>query len=113
MVLMILIGGRSSGCSSLLGGSGCGRALGRSSLSSDRRRMNVEPTSSDELLDLISELNALLHIVAMVTMIKAELVRIAFSEVCAYPFRPWQLLPDLHQYLSFWDIERGVVVKSF
>ena len=49
---------------------------------------SIELTSSDELLDLISKLNALLRIVAVVTMIEAELVRIALPEVCVHPFRP-------------------------
>ena len=62
---------------------------------------SVEPISSDELLDLISELNALLHVVAVVMMIEAEFVRITFFEVRAHPLRPWELLSDLHQHLSF------------
>ena len=61
----------------------------------------VELISSDELLDLIPELNALLCIVVVVTMVEAELVRIALPRVCAHPFRPWQLLSDLHQHLDF------------
>ena len=61
----------------------------------------VELTSSDELLDLISELNTLLRVVAVVTMIEAELIRVAFFGVCVHLFRSWQLLPDLHQHLSF------------
>ena len=72
----------------------------------------MEPTPSDELLDLVSELNPLLRVVAVVTMIEAELVRIALLGVYVHPFRPWQLLPDLHQHLSFWSIERGVAMES-
>ena len=73
---------------------------------------SVELTSPDELLDLVSELNALLRVVAMVTMVKTEFVRVALPGVCAHPFRPQQLLLDLHQYLDFRCIERGVAVKS-
>ena len=44
MVQTIPIGGRFLGCSSLLGGSGRGRALDRFSLPSDRRQMNLFTT---------------------------------------------------------------------
>ena len=66
----------------------------------------VEPTSSDELLDLVSELNVFLCIMAVVSMVEAELVRIALPGMCAYPFWPWELLPDS---ISTWvfDALRG------
>ena len=46
----------------------------------------IESTSSDELLDLISKLDAFLRVMAVVMMVEAELVRIALSGVCAHPF---------------------------
>ena len=49
---------------------------------------------------------------AVVTMIEAELVKVALPGVCAHPFQPWQLLPDLHQHLGFWSVERGAAVES-
>ena len=49
---------------------------------------------------------------AVVKMIEAELVSVALFGVCVHLFRPWQLLPDLHQHLNFWSIERGVAVES-
>ena len=61
---------------------------------------SVESTSSDELLDLISELDAFLRVVAMVAVVKTELVGVALFEMCAHPLWPRELLPDLHQYLG-------------
>ena len=74
---------------------------------------SVELTSSNELLDLISEINTLLHVVAVVTMIEAEFIWVALSRMRAHPLRPWELLPNLHQHLSFRGIERGVAVEPF
>ena len=73
---------------------------------------SVEPISSDELLDLISELDAFLRFVTMVTMVEAELVRIALLRVRAHPLWPWELLSDLHQHLGFRYIEGGVAAES-
>ena len=71
----------------------------------------VEPTSSDELLDLISKLDAFLRVVTVVTMVEAELVGIALPEVRAHPLWPWELFSDLHQHLGFRCIEGGIVVE--
>ena len=45
----------------------------------------IESTSLDELLDLISELDAFLRVVAMVAMVETELVGVALPGVCAHP----------------------------
>ena len=85
---MILNRGRSSGCSSFLGGFDCGKALGRSFFPTFRPASDesIEPTSSDELLDLVSELNTLLRVMVVVMMIEAELVRVVLPGVCAHLF---------------------------
>ena len=57
---------------------------------------SVEPTSPDELLDLVLELDALFGVVAVVAVVEAELVGVALPGVCAHPLRPRELLPDLH-----------------
>ena len=44
-------------------------------------------------------------------MIEVELVWVAFARMGEHSFGPWQLLLDLHQYLNFWSIERGIVVE--
>ena len=45
----------------------------------------IESTSPDELLDLVSEQDAFLHVVAVVAMVEAELIGIALLGVCAHP----------------------------
>ena len=45
----------------------------------------VESTSLDELLDLISELDAFLRVVAVVAVVETELVGVVLSGVCAHP----------------------------
>ena len=61
----------------------------------------IESASPDELLDLVSELDAFLRVVAVVAMVEAELVGIALLGVCAHPLWPRELLSDLHQHLVF------------
>ena len=93
---MIPIGGRSLGYSSLLDVQVAAGPLVDLSTLRPTSNKPVEPTSSDELLDLISELNAFLHVVAVVMMVDAELIRIALPGVHAHPFRPWELLSNFH-----------------
>ena len=57
---------------------------------------SVESTSPNELLDLILELDAFLRVVAVVTVVEAELVGVALFGVCAHPLWSRELLPDLH-----------------
>ena len=73
----------------------------------------VESTSPDELLDLISEPDAFLRVVAVVAVVEIELVGVVLPGVCAHPLWPRELLPNLHQYLGLRGIEGGVVAKSF
>ena len=65
----------------------------------------VESTSPNELLDLISELDAFLHVVAVVAVVETEPIGVALPGVCAHPLWPRELLPDLHQYLDLRGIE--------
>ena len=57
---------------------------------------SVESTSSNELLDLVLELDAFFNVVAVVAVVEAELVGVALFGMCAHPLRPRELLPDLH-----------------
>ena len=45
-------------------------------------------------------------------MIEVEFIWVVLPGVRAHPFQPRQLLPDLHQHLSFWTIEWGIAVES-
>ena len=71
----------------------------------------VESSSPDELLDLVSEPDAFLRVVAVVAVVEVELVGVALPGVCAHPLRPRELLPDLHQYLSLRGVEGGVAAE--
>ena len=57
---------------------------------------SVKSTSPNELLDLILELDAFLCVVAVVAVVEAKLVGVALPGMYAHPFRPRELLPDLH-----------------
>ena len=86
MESMVPIGGQSSGCSSLLGSLGCGKALGLI-FSTLRPASNesIESTSPDELLDLISELDAFFCVMAVVAMVEIELIGVVLFGVYAHP----------------------------
>ena len=49
----------------------------------------TQPTSPDELLDLVLELNAFFSIVVVVMMVEIVFARITLVRMSAHPFRLW------------------------
>ena len=68
-------------------------------------------TSIDEELDLVLQLQTLIHVVAMVLVILAVFVRVSLGGWSVHPLRWRKLIFDLHQYLGLRSIQGRVVMK--